>query len=84
MKWHAVTANRDYGTLYESGPYSIRHYTEKKPVGFGISCARAYLDGEQIGEWTGKAALDLAMQACGRRANPIPECDFIPGKGVHR
>jgi len=66
VKWLTENTAPGYGALYVSGRYRIRHYTEPTAIGFGISCARAYLDGEQIGEFTGEAALDQAMAACAR------------------
>lgn len=56
-----------YGALYTSGAYTIRHFTEKDALGFGITCARLYCNGEQVAEFAGEGALERAQGACEER-----------------
>lgn len=78
LKFVALDTAHEFGSLYQSGRYRIRHNTERDPLGFGIVCARAYLDGRQIGQWTGKAALQSAQDYCAQHEKLVPELDFIP------
>jgi hypothetical protein len=64
MIWLSLDTTPGYGSLYQSGRYYIRHYTETSSLGFGIVCARAYIDAQQIGEWTGEGAMKSAMAHC--------------------
>jgi hypothetical protein len=67
MLWHTEPTSFDYSTVYRSGPYRIRHYTENEQgrgtLGFGMIVARLYRDGVMLAECTGPDALSRAQAA---------------------
>jgi hypothetical protein len=66
VKWTALDSAREFGALYQSGEWYIRHYAEPQTLGCGITCARVYrMAGNhrevQMAEFTGESALTKAM-----------------------
>jgi hypothetical protein len=82
VKWLSLDTSPNFGALYQSAEkydgarYEIRHYTEARPLGFGIVCARLYHRSVQIAEHTGVNALRQAQERAERHANPVPELDL--------
>jgi hypothetical protein len=67
MLWHTEPSSFDFSTVYRSGAFRIRHYTERDAhgrgtLGFGMVVARLYRDGVQLKEFTGPGALLAAQE----------------------
>lgn len=63
MLWHTEPTPQEFGALYVSGDWRIRHMT----IGFGISHCWLYRGGEYVAEFTGKDALERGQQWAAER-----------------
>jgi hypothetical protein len=77
VKWLALDSAKEFGALYQSGEWYIRHYSGKDELGFGIECARVYrcvvvnTVRPFAAEFTGESALSKAQAYAKEREGEV-------------